>query len=124
MKEFHHPAIVEIINQISPLTPFTEVIHEWTESWTQNEYSGPATKHYRELGQYLSNGHIRDYSNNAGHFGKQLSGLSRMDGWKERISKEPIRFGNNQKQTIWIIRKKEEIALTGYDGQALVHINA
>ena len=49
VKEFHHPALVELITDLSPVTPFGELIQEWTEEWTEDERSGPALNLYGQL---------------------------------------------------------------------------
>ena len=43
VKEFHHPALVELITDLSPVTPFGELIQEWTEEWPEGERTGPET---------------------------------------------------------------------------------
>ena len=106
VKEFHHPALVELITDLSPVTPFGELIQEWTEEWTEDERSGPALKLYGQLREKVRATELKGYVRDGADFGRKLRELSRLDGWKDRIEQNSRRFGpNKQKQTIWTIKK-------------------
>jgi hypothetical protein len=100
VKEFHHPRIVELIEEASPVAPLGELLVSMIEKQREGKpLEGTAVDIYGELGPAL-----KGISNNVGHFGYQLKRLMKLEGWKDCVSREEIRVGpNRQKQTIWKI---------------------
>jgi hypothetical protein len=100
VRAFHHPRVVELIEEASPVAPLGELLGSVVEKQRGGKpLEGTATEIYRELGSVLSG-----ISNNAAHFGHQLARLAKLEGWKDCISREEIRIGpNRQKQTKWTI---------------------
>ena len=97
VKAFHHPRIVELIEDASPVAPLGELLVSVIEKRGGKPLEGSAVELYRELGSVLSG-----ISNNAAHFAHQLERLGKLAGWKDCVSRSEIRIGpNKQKQTIW-----------------------
>ena len=99
VKAWHHPRVVELIEDASPVAPLGELLLSEVEKRGGKPLEGSATEIYRELGPVLSG-----IANNAAHFGHQVERLQKLEGWKNYVGCNEIRIGpNKQKQTIWKI---------------------
>ena len=105
VREFHHPAIVDIIDDLSPITPFGESVQRWIDRSAEHKISGTAIDLYDKYrDSFSSASQARQYARNGAHFGKMLSQLSRTEGWKNRVVRQDERKGENRKRvTIWTI---------------------
>jgi len=100
VKAWHHPRIVELIEDASPVASLGELLASVIEKQRGGTpLEGTAVEIYKELGSVLSG-----ISNNAAHFGHQLERLGKLEGWKDCISRSDRRIGpNKQRQTLWKI---------------------
>jgi hypothetical protein len=77
VEAFHHPRVVELITDASPVAPLGELLVSVIEKQRGSKpLEGTAVEIYGELGPAL-----RGISNNAGQFGWQLKRLMKLEGW-------------------------------------------
>ncbi len=108
--EFHHPAILDLIESGSPLVPFGEVVESWIQSWdvTTAQVEAPSVELYAKLDDHLEN-RLRSTSSSPSHLSHQLKRLAALEVWKGRIERGDRRVGDrnqNRRQTVWVIRRE------------------
>ncbi len=114
VREFHHPRILDLIESSSPLVPVAEVLESWIASWdlTTRSAKHPSVELYGILDERLDK-RLRLISSGPKHLGHQLSRLAAAEGWRGRIVRDERRIGDreqNQKQTVWEIRREADAA--------------
>lgn len=106
--EWHHPAIVELLAGTNRDADLAGYLTEWLAG-RKSDFTGPAVKLYEALDAFhgaggMSYGFSR-LCRDATLLGQALARLSRVEGWKGRITGETVRLGpNKQKQTHWTVR--------------------
>ena len=109
--EFHHPDILEILEELSPDSAIGEVLMNYQKQWDCEQKEIGATVLYEELNKH-TNGNLKRHgiSNNPTHLGVQLRRMSHSPAWRGLITSNPKRIGKNkQLTTIWIIKNPEKI---------------
>jgi hypothetical protein len=113
VREFHHPYVLEQINATSPVVPLGELIDEWMASKSLEVVGGSAAEILGQLTMWAAGSRVQQATRSALHFGHQLRRLSKLPGWKNRVSKiEPVRIGDrkrNQEVQRWRITRSAEI---------------
>ena len=106
ISEFHHPAILDLLQSSSPLIPLADILDSWIKSWDaeihKKEYS--ATDLFLELDAFTDN-RLRLISSKPSHLGHQLARFDTLAGWKGRVTRTKRRINNNQQQTLWVIHR-------------------
>jgi hypothetical protein len=109
VKEFHHPEILDLINESSPLVPLAEVIAGWIATWDEHTHvvEHPTVELYGALDRYNER-RLHLISSGPSQLSRQLSALAGAQGWNGRIVRRQRRVGDrarNQAQTVWEIRR-------------------
>lgn len=121
VREFHHSDIaclLTAINQDGPLgdllTKRLDALVGGPDGSPAGDFIGSAVELFQEL--EIQHGQtFRSVCHSPTLLGQALRRLGRVDGWRGRITSQPIRKGpNHQKQTQWTIRR----ALPGSGPQA------
>jgi hypothetical protein len=101
-KEFHHPAILDLLTNGSHLIPLSEILESWLDGWDarENERTITTTALYEALGDRL-----RGVASSAIHLSRELGRLAATSGWSGRLSREHHRIANNQRQTVWRFKR-------------------
>jgi Family of unknown function (DUF5906) len=107
VKDFQHPAVVELIANAQPVARLGELIDRWLENVGQ-AVEGSASEILEQLRSWYKEhqeANLTGYSKDAAHFGRQLSELSELPIWAGRIAKVgDRRVGPNKShKTIWRI---------------------
>jgi len=113
IREFHHPAVLDLLVSSSPLMPLSEVLQSWMETWDSNVPSMalPSVELYNKLDVHL-NDRLRPISSSPRHLGHQLARLALIEGWQGRIVRSQRRLGGrvrNQQQTVWTIHRDPSV---------------
>ena len=103
--EWHHPAILDLIENGSALMPLGEVLNSWTSGWDCAEVDRTITS--TELFGVLDD-RLRGISTSPIHLGRQLSRLADTNGWRGRLTRDSQRVGKHQRQTVWKIKRVAE----------------
>ena len=98
VREFHHPEVLEAINGAASETPLGELIDEFLR--IRKEPLEVTASTLFEMLKSTNTGSISAYSRSVRHFGHQLSRLSKLPRWKERIVKVPVRVGGRVKNEL------------------------
>lgn len=101
-KEFHHPAILDLLTNGSHLIPLSEILESWLDGWEadESERTITTTALYEALGDRL-----RGVASSAIHLSRELGRLAATSGWSGRLSREHHRIANNQRQTVWRFKR-------------------
>lgn len=113
--EWHHPAVLNLLNEGDPSKPIAEVLETWIDSWpeeeTERELSTVAL--YQALDEdndgKLSRLRISTAPNHLGH---QLAKLATSSNWIGRLSKTTRRHGGRQRnraQACWCIKRSPSL---------------
>ena len=103
VREFHHPAVIELITDASPVAPLGELLGSWVSEMGE-PVTGFAGEIFEQLSSWVGTNRINRYSKSAGHFGHQLSRLREFPRWSNRIRRVDRRIGaNRQRQSLWEI---------------------
>jgi hypothetical protein len=99
VKAWHHPRVVELIEDASPVAPLGELLASEIEKRGGKPLEGTATEIYKELGPVLSG-----IASSAAHFAHMVKRLQKLEGWKNYVTDDEVRIGpNRMKQTKWTI---------------------
>jgi hypothetical protein len=102
VKRFHHPEIIELISDASPVAPLGGLLLKWA-SQRGGQVEGPAAELFEGL-KVWNEGSLRDYSSSARHFGHQLGRLQDLPGYGEHIRRGVRYVGKARwRQRIWTI---------------------
>ena len=105
VRAFHHPTVVECIADASPVAPLGELLDLYLVQKGE-PVRGSAAELYEALANSAGQLRLTQYSKSVQHFAHQLSRLSKLAGWRERITRDTRRVGGrkrNQRQTVWKI---------------------
>lgn len=110
IREFHHPAILDLLQSSSPLVPLADTLESWINTWDAGtaQMELPSIELYAVLDEHLHN-RLRPTSSGPKHLGHQLARLATLTGWQGRINRKERRIGGrtqNQRQTVWEIRRE------------------
>jgi hypothetical protein len=109
VREFHHPSLVDMLVGANPDSDLGDILTAWLDVGGA-DFQGTA----ENLDSILlnSSNHRDTYRRTCGtasKLGQALGRLSRADGWRGRITWQPIRKGpNRQKQREWRVRREAE----------------
>ena len=101
-KEFHHPAILDLLENGSHLIPLSEVLTAWIEGWDTDETERTVTT--TALHDALRD-QLRGIVGSAIHLSRELGRLAATTAWQGRLMREHQRISNNQRQTVWRFKR-------------------
>lgn len=111
VSEWHHPKILDLLNEGDPLRPIAEVLERWIEGWADDETERecPTGELYVELDKANDNTLCRlRISTGPKHLGHQLAKLATAVEWRGRLSHTTRRLGGraaNRPQACWRIQR-------------------
>jgi len=109
--EWHHPEILELLNEGDPLRPIAEILERWIEGWASEETvrECPTVELYQMLDDASKNTLSRlKISTGPKHLGHQLAKLSNADEWRGRLTRTTKRVGGrqlNRPQACWRLQR-------------------
>jgi hypothetical protein len=112
VREWHHPDVLELLNEGDPLRPIAEVLEKWIATWPAEETARelPTGELYQALDEANDNTLSRlRISTGPNHLGHQLAKLLTADEWIGRLERSTRRVGGrevNRSQACWRIRKR------------------
>jgi hypothetical protein len=101
VREFHHPAIVDMLAGVHPDAELADLIEEWLPTCNGISFSGSAVSLFEELDTF----HVSTFVKTCRSplvLSQALRRLSHVKAWSERVTS--ARVGLN-KTTVWTIRK-------------------
>lgn len=100
--EFHHPAILDLLENGSHLIPLAEVLQAWIGDWgiAESERTLTTVALYETLGDRL-----RGVVGSAIHLSRELGRLAATTAWKDMLKREDQRIKNKQRQTVWKFKR-------------------
>lgn len=102
VREFHHPHIVDLIENATALAPLSEVVEAWIDRWEPHIDNNARTS--RELFSEIGD-ELRGVTSSPAVLGKQLARLAETATWRGRLTRNERRIGDRQKQTVWQFRR-------------------
>lgn len=109
--EWHHPAILDLLDEGDPLRPVEEIVERWIDTWDAAEQTRelPTVKLYQAL-DGVADGSLARHKISSGvnHLGHQLAKLAATEGWKGRIEHKEWRRGGrevNAKERGWRVSR-------------------
>ena len=107
--EWHHPAILDLLEDGDPLRPIAEVLRGWIDSWSAGETSRemPTVELFQKLDDF-ADGNLSRHKISSGpkHLGHQLAKLSSTVAWQGKLERTSRRLGGrelNRPQACWKI---------------------
>lgn len=107
--EWHHPAVLELLEDADPLRPIGDCLESWIETWEPDcwEQTHPTGDLYRLLDENSERSLSRlKVSSGPKHLGHQLAKLATQPDWQDRLIRTSRRRGGrerNAKQACWQI---------------------
>ncbi len=110
--EWHHPKVLELLDEGDPLRPVAEVLDGWIDGWPEGMAAQelPTVELYQALDDDNKGTLSRlKISSGPKHLGHQLANLSATPSWLGRLSRSTRRLGGrarNHAQACWCVRKE------------------
>lgn len=107
--EWHHPQILELLEEGDPLRPFEDALESWISQW--DSHVEEKTLSTRELFEQLDNhADVSRHKVSSGpkHLGHQLAKLAAKSGWADRLTRAKKRVGGriqNRPVACWKIAR-------------------
>lgn len=105
--EWHHPAILDLLEDGDPLRPIAEVLRGWIDSWSAGETARelPTVELFQKLDDF-ADGNLSRHKISSGpqHLGRQLAKLSATVAWQGKLERTSRRVGGrevNRPQACW-----------------------
>jgi hypothetical protein len=99
VREWHHPSVLELLDEGDPLRPIGECLERWIASWAVGEDTRelPTVALFAELDD-SSDGNLARHKICSGpkHLGHQLAKLALTPDWRGRIERKEFRVGGRQ----------------------------
>lgn len=102
LTEYHHPAILDLLENGSALIPLSEVLDAWIDRWEAMDQERSLTT--TELFSALED-RLRGVASSPIHLGRQLARLTDASAWRGRLIRGNRRIGNKQLQTVWKFKR-------------------
>lgn len=112
VKEWHHPAILDLLGEGDPLRPISDVLENWIAGWEPGESSVelPTVELFALLDAHTVGGLIRPkICSGPKHLGRNLAALATRLEWLGRLSHRTRRVGGreaNRPQAVWRIDRE------------------
>jgi len=109
--EWHHPAILALLDEGDPLRPIAETLEAWIDRWTADEAvrEMPTVELYRALDEANDRTLARHrISTCPKHLGRQLATLAKSEAWRGRLTSTSRRVGGRESnclQACWRIQR-------------------
>jgi hypothetical protein len=109
--EWHHPGILELLDEGDPLRPLAEIVQRWIDTWDSAEQARelPTVKLYQVLDD-VADGSLARHKISSGpsHLGHQLAKLALNEAWQRRLERKEWRRGGrevNAKERGWRVSR-------------------